>query len=196
MTPITTAGTNDPSETKMTVPKTQSTTATVVIPAWSRKAHCPSTESSPGPAPGTVYSFSSASSFRLPPAPTRRLAGSRAPRRERCRGSIGDRVPLGSRWGGVVHEEQGDAVVGAQVAGGEVLAVAAHVGERQGVGVEYVDEAGRAAAVLSVGPAGLVDRREVEPVAGGDESASVPVSASGASRFSGWSRRAPTLPLP
>ena len=71
--------------------------------------------------------------------------------------------------GGVVHEDKGYAVVVVEVAGGDVLLVAAEVGEGDGAIVEDVDEAGRAAAVLDVGPAGFAGGGHVEGVAGGDE---------------------------
>ena len=44
--------------------------------------------------------------------------------------------------GGVVHEDEGYAVVVLEVAGGDVLLVAAKVGEGDGLVVEDVDEAG------------------------------------------------------
>jgi hypothetical protein len=56
-----------------------------------------------------------------------------------------------------------------EVAGGDVLLVAAEVGKSDGVVVEYVDEAGRAAAVLDVGPASFAGGGHVKGVAGGDE---------------------------
>ena len=71
--------------------------------------------------------------------------------------------------GGVVHEDEGYAVVVVEVAGGDVLLVAAEVGEGDGAVIEDVDEAGRAAAVLDVGPAGFAGGCHIERVAGGDE---------------------------
>jgi hypothetical protein len=71
--------------------------------------------------------------------------------------------------GGVVHEDEGYAVVVLQVAGGDVLLVAAEVGEGDGAVVEDVDEAGRAAAMLDVRPAGFAGGGHVEGVAGGEE---------------------------
>src|ERR1700736_2617589 len=69
----------------------------------------------------------------------------------------------------VVHEEEGGAVVGTKVAGGDVLAVADDVGVGEGAVVEDLEEAGGAPAELDVGPAGLADGGDVEAVAGGDE---------------------------
>jgi len=71
--------------------------------------------------------------------------------------------------GGVVHEDDGYAVVVLEVAGCDVLLVAAEVGEGDGAVVEDVDEARRAATVLDVGPAGFAGGGHVEGVAGGDE---------------------------
>ena len=71
--------------------------------------------------------------------------------------------------GGVVHEDEGYAVVVLEVAGCDVLLVAAEVGEGDGAVVEDVDEARRAATVLDVGPAGFAGGGHVEGVAGGDE---------------------------
>ena len=71
--------------------------------------------------------------------------------------------------GGVVHEDEGYAVVVVEVAGGDVLLVATEVGEGDGTVIEDVDEAGRAAAVLDVRPAGFAGGGHVEGVAGGDE---------------------------
>jgi hypothetical protein len=69
----------------------------------------------------------------------------------------------------VVHEEERGAVVGAEVAGGDVLAVAGDVGVGERAVVEDLEEAGGAAAELDVRPAGLADGGDVEAVAGGDE---------------------------
>jgi hypothetical protein len=71
--------------------------------------------------------------------------------------------------GRVVHEDEGYAVVVLEVAGGDVLLVAAEVGEGDGAVVEDVDEAGRAAAMLDVGPSGFAGGGHVKGVAGGDE---------------------------
>ena len=68
--------------------------------------------------------------------------------------------------GGVVDEDEGYAVVVEEVAGGDVLLVAAIVGEGDGAVVEDMDEARRAAAMLDVGPAGFAGRGHVEGVAG------------------------------
>ena len=70
---------------------------------------------------------------------------------------------------GVVHEEEGDAVVMEEVSGGDVLLVAAEVGEGEGAVVEDVEEAGVAATELHVGPSGFADSGHVEAVAGAEE---------------------------
>ena len=70
---------------------------------------------------------------------------------------------------GVVHEEEGGAVVGAEVAGGDVLAVAGDVGVGEGAVVDDVEEAGGAAAKLDVRPAVGGDGGDVEAVAARDE---------------------------
>lgn len=69
----------------------------------------------------------------------------------------------------VVHEEECGAGVGTEVAGGDVLAVAGNVGVGDGAVVDDVEEAGRPAAELDVGPSGLADGGDVEAVAAGDE---------------------------
>ena len=71
--------------------------------------------------------------------------------------------------GGVVHENEGYAVVVVEVAGGDVLLVATEVGKGDGSVVEDVNEAGRAAAMLDVGPSGFAGGGHVKGVAGGDE---------------------------
>ena len=70
---------------------------------------------------------------------------------------------------GIVHQDQRGAVIGREIAGADVLAVAAKVGNRQRLLVENADEAGRAAAMLHIGPAALRDGRHIEAVALGDE---------------------------
>ena len=70
---------------------------------------------------------------------------------------------------GVVHEEERDAGVVMEIADRDVLLVAAEIGEGEGSLVEDVQEAGIAAAVLDVGPAGFGDGGHVEAVAEGDE---------------------------
>ncbi len=69
----------------------------------------------------------------------------------------------------VVHEEEGGAGVGTQVAGGDVLAVAGDVGVGEGSVVEDVEEADWTTAKLDVGPAALAYGGDVEAVATGDE---------------------------
>ncbi len=76
---------------------------------------------------------------------------------------------LEARLVGVIHQEERDAVVGGEVAGGDVLLVAGEVGEGEGAAVEDMQEAGGAAAVLNVRPAVFGDGTEIEAVAGGDE---------------------------
>ena len=69
----------------------------------------------------------------------------------------------------VVHEEEGDAVVVVEVAEADVLLVAAIVCEADEGGIEDVDEAFGASAMLDVGPAGLADGGHVEAVTALDE---------------------------
>lgn len=69
----------------------------------------------------------------------------------------------------VVHEEERGTWIGAQVAGGDVLAVSSDVGVGEGAVVEDVKEAGGASTKLDVGPSGLADGGEVEAVTAGDE---------------------------
>jgi hypothetical protein len=84
---------------------------------------------------------------------------------------LGAAEDLESRLVGVVHEEEGDAVVVVEVAEGDVLLVAAQVGKAEERWAEDVEEAGRPAAVLDVGPAGLGDGGHVEAVAEGGSAA-------------------------
>lgn len=70
---------------------------------------------------------------------------------------------------GVVHEEKGSFIAGAEVSGGNVLAVAGDVGVGEGVIVEDAEEAGGASSKLDIGPAGLAYGGDIEAVAGGDE---------------------------
>src|ERR1700674_1619122 len=67
----------------------------------------------------------------------------------------GNHLDVGEDFGGslirVVHEEERGAVVGAEVAGSDVLAVADDVGVGDGAVVEDLEEAGGAAAELDVG---------------------------------------------
>src|SRR3546814_11967394 len=65
----------------------------------------------------------------------------------------------------VVDKDEGETVVGPEVADAQILAVAAEVGIGQRPLVEHLEEAARAAAELHVGPAGLADRRLVEAAA-------------------------------
>ena len=69
----------------------------------------------------------------------------------------------------VVHHDQRDAVVARQVADADQLAVAGVVGKGQGLVVQHLQEAARAATVLKVGPAGLGHRRHVKASLRGDE---------------------------
>lgn len=71
----------------------------------------------------------------------------------------------------VIHEDEGDAVVPAQIADADILAVAAEIGEAEGFVVQTFKEARRAAAMLDIGPAGFRDAGEIETVARGDEGA-------------------------
>ena len=70
---------------------------------------------------------------------------------------------------GVVHEEEGYAIVMLEVAEADVLLVAAEVCETDEAWVDDVDEAFVTASVLDVGPAGLADGGHVEAVAGLNE---------------------------
>src|SRR3546814_15527689 len=65
----------------------------------------------------------------------------------------------------VVDQDEGDTVVGPEVADAQILAVAAEAGIGQRPPVEHLEEAARAAADLHVGPAGVADARLIEPVA-------------------------------
>jgi hypothetical protein len=73
------------------------------------------------------------------------------------------------RGAGVIHEEQARPVVGREVAGADVLAVATVVGESEGAIVEELEETARTAPVLDIRPTGLRNRRHVEAVARSDE---------------------------
>ncbi len=79
------------------------------------------------------------------------------------------RIKLEASPVGIVHQDQRGAVICREIAGADVLAVAAKVGDRQRLLIENADEAGRAAAVLHIGPAALRDGRHIEAVALGDE---------------------------
>jgi len=70
---------------------------------------------------------------------------------------------------GVVHEEEGNAIVVKEIAGADVLHVAAEVGESESGVVDDAEKALGAAAVLDVGPAGFADGGHVEAVASADE---------------------------
>ncbi len=76
---------------------------------------------------------------------------------------------LEARLVGVVHEEERDAVVVGEIAERDVLLVAAEISEADEIGAKDVDEAGRASAMLDVGPAGLGDGGHVEAVAESEE---------------------------
>ena len=71
----------------------------------------------------------------------------------------------------IIHEEQADAVVLAQVARADVLAVTGVVGEAEGPGVEDAEKSFGAAAMLDVGLAVLAGGAEVEAVEPGEEMA-------------------------
>src|SRR5918994_263425 len=70
---------------------------------------------------------------------------------------------------GVVHQEQRHAVVHSDVAGRDILTIAAELRVTQRPLIYDTQEARRPAAVLHVGPARLGDRSEVEPVLSCDE---------------------------
>jgi len=69
----------------------------------------------------------------------------------------------------IIHQDQGDAVVGRRVAERDVLPFAAAVGEGQRLVVEQVQKTARPAAMLDIGPTGLRQARHIEAVAFGDE---------------------------
>ena len=69
----------------------------------------------------------------------------------------------------IVHQDQRDTIIGGDIANADVLPVAAEIGKAERFLVEYLEEAGRAAAVLHIGPAGLRNRGHVEAVARCDE---------------------------
>ena len=55
----------------------------------------------------------------------------------------------------VIHQKQAGPVAAAQVAGGDVLPVAAKIRHRQGGVIQQMEKTRRPAAMLDVGPAGL-----------------------------------------
>ena len=69
----------------------------------------------------------------------------------------------------VIHQDQGDAIIGADIAQADVLPVAAKVGEAERLFVEDFEEAGRTAAMLHIRPARFRDARHIEAVASLDE---------------------------
>ena len=77
------------------------------------------------------------------------------------------RVPLQfqPRLAGIVHREDGHAVVPREVALGDVLPVAAIIRETDGVVVQNLQESARPAAMLDVGPAGLGHGTEIDAAA-------------------------------
>jgi len=70
---------------------------------------------------------------------------------------------------GVVHEEEGYAIVMLEVAEADVLLVAAEVREANQGRVDHMNEAFGTAAVLHIWPAGLADGRHVEAIAAEEE---------------------------
>ena len=75
------------------------------------------------------------------------------------------RIKLETAPVGIVHQDQRGAVVCREIAGADILAIAAEVRNRQRLVIENADEAGRASAVLHVGPTALRDGRHIEAVA-------------------------------
>ena len=69
----------------------------------------------------------------------------------------------------IVYQDERSAVIGGEIAGADVLAVAAKIGDAEGAIIENADEPGRPAAVLHIRPAVLGDSRHIEAVALGDE---------------------------
>ena len=63
---------------------------------------------------------------------------------------------------GVVHQEQRGLGIVGEIAGRDVLAVAAEIGEAERLLVEHAQEAGRTAAMLNIRLAVGIDRREIE----------------------------------
>lgn len=86
------------------------------------------------------------------------------------RDHLGTGIDLQARATWIVDQEQAGTVVRGDVAGADVLAVAAIVGKGQCAIVDHLQEAGRTTAVLHIGPSGLGHGRHVEAVAFGDES--------------------------
>jgi len=76
---------------------------------------------------------------------------------------------LESRLRGIVDKDQCNAVIRRQIAAADVLLVSAKVGEGDGAVVDYLEEAGRAAAILNVRPARGADACYVEALALGQE---------------------------
>src|ERR1700751_2963757 len=69
----------------------------------------------------------------------------------------------------VIHHENGDSVVDAQISRAEKLAVAFEVREADQIRSQHLDESNWASAILYVRPAGLAYSRHVEAVAGRNE---------------------------
>ena len=58
---------------------------------------------------------------------------------------------------GVIHEDERDAIIPADIPDADILAVAAKIGEAEGSVIQHFEEARRAAAMLDIGPAGFRD---------------------------------------
>jgi hypothetical protein len=103
----------------------------------------------------------------------RPVAHDAAPRREvGALGGVEDAQPaeqLEAPAPGMIQEDHRHPVVRGGVADRDVLAVAGELGPADRVAAERADEAGRAAAMLDIGPASLGDAGEKEAVAVADE---------------------------
>ncbi len=86
-----------------------------------------------------------------------------------CGEADGVAIDLEATASGVIHQEQRHPGILAQMSHGEQLAVAAEIGEGQGVRIEQAQEAHGAAPMLNVGGAVLGEAGDVEAVARGDE---------------------------
>ncbi|MNL30415.1 hypothetical protein D3C87_1521500 [compost metagenome] len=70
----------------------------------------------------------------------------------------------------VIHQKKTGPVVGSQIAGADVLSVAAIIGKGQSSLINDFEKTGIASTMLNVGPARFRDRCHIEAVTCGDES--------------------------
>jgi hypothetical protein len=75
------------------------------------------------------------------------------------------RVDLGTPAVRVVHQHERGTVVGADIADADVLTVAPEVREAERLIAEHLEEFGRPAPVLHIGPAALLASGQVEAAA-------------------------------